>query len=215
MLLVNAAPAMCYPTCNDINSPRRVWVEIDSQIVNGLFCVTGFGLAPWRFRDLYYLLQYRLFRNEMGLGRLAGIHRSWFRLQGSQDLDPTYGPKSVGDAPTVYSSSSIPYPETSIPDAPLTGHRARPSKSWKLDFVIWANVSNTFLQCVLCGFMWGMNRYNRPSWAVGLFVALAAGAAGAGGLMMFFEGKKVKKAEGFALSSYDKRKLEVEKMRAT
>lgn len=60
-----------------------------------------------------------------------------------------------------------------------------------------------------------MNRYNRPSWAVGLFVALAAGAAGAGGLMMFFEGKKVKKMEGFALSSYDKRKLEVEKMRAT
>lgn len=55
LLLCNAAPAMCRPTCNDINSPRRIWIEIDSQILNALFCVTGFGLAPWRFRDLYWL----------------------------------------------------------------------------------------------------------------------------------------------------------------
>ena len=43
LLLCNAAPAMCNPDCNDINSPRRIWVEYDSQIVNALFCVTGFG----------------------------------------------------------------------------------------------------------------------------------------------------------------------------
>lgn len=43
LLLCNAAPAMCKPSCNDINSPRRIWVEYDSQIVNALFCVTGFG----------------------------------------------------------------------------------------------------------------------------------------------------------------------------
>lgn len=43
LLLCNAAPAMCKPDCNDINSPRRIWVEYDSQIVNALFCVTGFG----------------------------------------------------------------------------------------------------------------------------------------------------------------------------
>ncbi|KFY94778.1 hypothetical protein V498_03727 [Pseudogymnoascus sp. VKM F-4517 (FW-2822)] len=36
---------MCHPTCDDINSPRRVWIEIDSQILNALFCVTGFGLG--------------------------------------------------------------------------------------------------------------------------------------------------------------------------
>ena len=44
LLLCNAAPAMCNPDCNDINSPRRIWVEYDSQIVNALFCVTGFGM---------------------------------------------------------------------------------------------------------------------------------------------------------------------------
>lgn len=44
--------------------------------------------------------------------------------------------------------------------------------------------------------MWHYNRYTRPSWATGLFVALGCIAAGVGGLMMFHEGKNVKKVEG-------------------
>lgn len=42
----------------------------------------------------------------------------------------------------------------------------------------------------------GSDRYNRPAWATGLFVALACGVAGAGGIMMYVEGKHVKKVEG-------------------
>lgn len=40
---------------------RKVWIEIDSQILNALFCVTGIGLIPWRVRDLYqaYSKKYR------------------------------------------------------------------------------------------------------------------------------------------------------------
>ncbi|CAF4549618.1 unnamed protein product [Rotaria sp. Silwood1] len=34
---------------------RKIWIEIDSQILNALFCVTGIGLIPWRVRDLYQL----------------------------------------------------------------------------------------------------------------------------------------------------------------
>jgi hypothetical protein len=48
LLLCNASKSMCRPTCNDINSPRRIWIEIDSQILNALFCVTGFGKRSWR-----------------------------------------------------------------------------------------------------------------------------------------------------------------------
>ena len=29
------------------------WVEISSQIVNGLFTITGVGLIPWRVIDTY------------------------------------------------------------------------------------------------------------------------------------------------------------------
>lgn len=40
------------------------------------------------------------------------------------------------------------------------------------------------------------DRYNRPSWSTGLFVALACVVAALGGVMMFTEGKKVKRVEG-------------------
>lgn len=207
LLLCNASPAMCKPTCNDINSPRRIWIEIDSQILNALFCVTGFGTIPWRFRDLYYLLQYRIKKNEMGLRRLAGINRGWFRLAGSQDLPVELGPGDIETEFSNVSESSIPYPITKIPNAPLTGIRAPPTAMWKLDFVIWAMVWNTFLQTVLSGFMWGLNRYKRPSWSTGLFVALACIVAACGGIMAFVEGKHVKAIEGIPVSEKDQERL--------
>lgn len=82
LLLVNAAPAMCKANngnCNHIDSPRRIWVEIDSQILNALFCVTGFGLIPWRFRDAYYLLQHRVKHSAHHLDKLAAVHEGWFQ----------------------------------------------------------------------------------------------------------------------------------------
>ncbi|PQE16082.1 alpha-L-rhamnosidase C protein [Rutstroemia sp. NJR-2017a WRK4] len=207
LLLCNAAPAMCHPTCNDINSPRRIWIEITCQIVNALFCVTGFGTIPWRFRDLYYLLCFRIKKDEMGLRRLAGINRGWFRLAGSQELPVKLGPAQIETEGMNLPSACLPYPLAKSPDAPLTGVRAPPTALWKLDFVIWSMVWNTFLQAVLSGLMWGMNRYNRPSWSTGLFVALACIVAGCGGIMTFVESKKVKAIEGVPVSEKDQEKL--------
>ncbi|WKT48992.1 Protein of unknown function DUF2985 [Fusarium oxysporum f. sp. vasinfectum] len=187
LLLCNASPAMCVPTCNDINSPRRKWIEWDSQILNALFCVTGFGLAPWRFRDLYFLLQYRFQKKE---GPII------FRLRLN-----------------LASSLACPFPEDKIPDAPLTGVRAPPTPITRMDAVIWLMVWNTFLQCVLSGFMWGLNRYDRPSWSTGLFVALACIVAAIGGLVMFLEGKKVKGIEGVPISEEDQKLLQQDRER--
>ena len=159
LLLCNASPAMCHPTCNDIKSPRRVWIEIDSQILNGLFCVTGFGLIPWRFRDLYWLLVYRIGLNGRshekkmnGLRRLAGIHRGWFRLQGSEKWREEYGDDRD------LTNEAVPLPLSKRLEPPLTGQRALPTATWRLDFVIWCACWNTFLQVCLCGFMWGFSR---------------------------------------------------------
>lgn len=200
LLIGGGKEFMCYPPgshgekdCNNLQAPRRIWIEIDSQILNGLFCVTGFGLIPWRFRDLYFLLKYRLRKSQSALRKLAGIHRSWFRLAGSNNLSPTGAATSYPDADT---NPAIPIPASKAPDAPLTGFRAPPTTLWKLDFVIWMYVLNTALQAVLSGFMWGLNRYNRPSWSTGTFVALACIVAGLGGLMCFFEGKRIKAIEG-------------------
>ncbi|KAG0128049.1 hypothetical protein HOY82DRAFT_541592 [Tuber indicum] len=167
LLLCNAAPAMCVPDCNDIDSPRRIWIEIDSQILNALFCVTGFGLVPWRFRDLYFLLRWRLFSDKRALHKLEVIHGGWFR-----------GPSGVNTAHTT------------------TGQVAPLTKSWKMDYVVWLYAWNTFFQCALSGFMWGMNRYNRPSWSTGLFVALACIVAGMAGGQVWWETKQVKAVEG-------------------
>lgn len=207
LLLCNASPAMCRPSCNDINSPRRIWIEIDSQILNALFCVTGFGTIPWRFRDLYYLLQYRMGKNEIGLRRLAGINRGWFRLAGSQNLSSELGPAQIVSEGSSVPQSCVAFPLDKSPDAPLTGVRAPPTALWKLDFVIWTMVWNTFLQAVLSGFMWGLNRYDRPSWSTGLFVALACIVAACGGIMSFMEAKKVKAIEGVPVSDADREKL--------
>jgi hypothetical protein len=158
LLLCNASPAMCKPTCNDINSPRRKWIEIDSQILNSLFCVTGFGLIPWRFRDLYWLMVYRLGirgrsqeQRMIGLRKLGGIHRGWFRLPGcDKEGENLYADDE--------SNPSIPLPIEKKLTPPLTGVRAPPTALWRMDYVIWMNCWNTFLQGCLCGFMWGYNR---------------------------------------------------------
>jgi len=56
-----------------------------------------------------------------------------------------------------------------------------------------------------------MNRYNRPSWSTGLFVALACIVAGAGGVMTLIESKKVKGIEGIPLSEDDQERLRRDK----
>lgn len=41
-----------------------------------------------------------------------------------------------------------------------------------------------------------MNRFDRPSWSTGLFIALACIVSGVGGIMSFLEGRKIKQIEG-------------------
>lgn len=201
LLICNAAPAMCKPTCEDINSSRRKWIEIDSQILNGLFCVTGFGTIPWRFRDLWYLMQYRLLKKEIGLRRLAVIHRNWFRISSTLDTFTVHNPNDGG--PTNARQISFITPELKVPTPPLTGIYSPPTAMWKLDFVIWSMVWNTIFQIVLSGLMWGLNRYDRPGWSTGLFIALGCIVGGMGGLVSFLEAKKVKSIEGVEVTHQD------------
>ncbi|PGH08410.1 hypothetical protein GX51_01237 [Blastomyces parvus] len=223
-LLLNAAPAMCNPSCTAPESARQIWIEIDSQVLNALFCVTGFGLIPWRFRDFYYLLQWRVMNNHDALRKLAGVHRGWFRLAGSEKLPGHFGPPPVTSAsspPSRPSTSdknkdkdntaclytdeeltqllqnpSLPLPPTSIPPAPLTGARAPPTKPFLMDLLVWMYVINTALQAGLAGIMWGLNRFTRPSWAVGLLIGLGCLTGMVAGGVTFWEGRRVKMVEG-------------------
>ncbi|RMZ80230.1 hypothetical protein DV738_g2779, partial [Chaetothyriales sp. CBS 135597] len=236
-VLLKAAPAMCHPSCDAENSARKIWIEIDSQILNALFCVTAFGLAPWRFRDFYYLVRWRLLHKYDAHRRLAGLYRGWYRLPGSDKLADDIGPPPIsshsksskrkrsaasntntntgGDSPPdpppytdeeierLEANPAIPLPATSMPEPPLTGVRAPPSRSWTLDFVIWMYMANTILQAGLCGVMWAFNRHNRPSWAVGLLITLGCLTGIFAGILVFVEGSRVKKVEGIPIQEYD------------
>lgn len=68
LLLCNASPAMCKPTCSDVEYSRTIWIELDSQILNAHLCLTGFGMAIPRF--ILLLTYYRIRRNEIGVRRL-------------------------------------------------------------------------------------------------------------------------------------------------
>ena len=176
-LLLDAAPAMDHPNKDSNDSPRKIWLEIDSQILNALFCVTGFGLAPWRFRDLWWLFQARIQHNKYAMSRLEQQNRAWFRPPGWYEE----GSEEQGEVKQRVT---------------FTGDVAPPTKNWKLSFVVWCYIMNTLFQCVLCAFMWGYNRINRPSWATGTFIALGCGVALLAGVMMWWEGRRVKKIEG-------------------
>lgn len=148
-------------------------------------------------------MQYRVQGNEEGIRRLAGLCLGWFRLRGSENIPVDWDPKTATEIPYGVPESAVALPISSNPAPPLTGERAPPSKYWKLDFIIWAYVWNSFLQIALCGIMWGLNRFNRPGWATGLLISLACIVAGAGGFMGFLEGKRVKRIEGVPVSKED------------
>ncbi|KAE8449377.1 hypothetical protein EG329_008278 [Mollisiaceae sp. DMI_Dod_QoI] len=207
LILIHATPAMGHPSYNSWDSGAKTWLEIDSQILNALFCVTGLGLIPWRFRDFYFLMKWRYGKDPNGLRRLAGIHRGWFRLEGSQNLDIHFDPLQH-PTPEGADPMWLALPVELTPGPPLTGERATPSNYRKLDFVIWAFVWNTLFQIVLCGLMWGLNKHNRPGWSVGLFISLACIIASAGGWVIYKDGKRVKNVEGVPVGEEDMKILE-------
>lgn len=80
LLLCNAAPAMSreWGPNDKEHSPRQIWIEIDSQILNALFCITGLGLFPIRMRDLYLWIRGRYLGDEKYNTRILKIHSKWF-----------------------------------------------------------------------------------------------------------------------------------------
>lgn len=227
LLIPGATPAMCksYPDCeNKTYSARQIWIENTSQILNALFCVTAFGLLPWRARDFYFMIRKQLLKDHDAHRRLAGYYSGWYRLPGSdslpEDLAPPPAPVKPGKkkgediekANSVYTKEeleqllvnpSIPLPLHKMAPAPLTGIRAPPTGFNKLAWMIWMYIWNTLFQVCLCVVMWHFTKYNRPSWATALFIVLGCGTGIVAGIITFKEGKKVKEIEGVPVKEYD------------
>lgn len=74
---------------------------------------------------------------------------------------------------------------------------------WKMYFVVSLSTANIVFQAVLVGVMWGYNRFDRPSYSSGLFLALALASAAVSSLMALFEGQRVKRIEGKSAKETD------------
>ncbi|CAG7562032.1 unnamed protein product [Fusarium equiseti] len=203
LLICNAAPAMCHPTCDDINSPRQKWIEIDSQILNALFCIPAFWLAPRRCIEFWKAVKYTTKKDKTALRQLAATYREWFRLPGSDSIPAHVGPAEVEAwlNETSCQEEIYPCPASSIPESPPSGRRAMPSRVWKLQTVIGLSLLNTIFQVILSLFMWCYNRHNRPAWSVGLFLCLAFVSSIGAGVLQFLEKKKVQRVERGAFRS--------------
>ena len=245
LLIPGATPAMCksYPDCEDKKySARQIWIENCSQILTALFCVTAFGLLPWRLRDFYYMIRYQAMNDYDALRKLAGYYRGWYRLPGSDKLPELLGPppeptdlkakslfslkrntkeedlemKEADQQQPLYADDemnaleenpAVPLPPWSMPPAPLTGIRARPTKFSKLAWMIWMYIWNTLFQVELCVVMWGYNRFERNhgyfTALVALFIVMGCGTGIVAGIIVGGEGKVIKQIEGIPVKEYD------------
>lgn len=169
-LLLNVGPMQ--------KEQKKIWIEIDSQILNALFCLASWALAPWRVRDTYWLIMWRFgsdAKSKSSIGQLARRNEGWLRMRDS-DLIESH--------------------ETILSQKTLTGKIAPPTKKWKIDFVVINLLLNSLFQVGMATFMWVYNRHNRPSFGVGLFIGLGCFSSLLGGAMSWWEARKIKLLEG-------------------
>lgn len=192
LLVCNAAPAMCHPTCDDPNSSRLRWIEIDSQILVALLCVPAFWFAPTRYRDLYLLLRYSLTYNKGILYMLSVYNNDWFQWDGKPDVNFSSEEIEIINGSPEDSQVRDSLPENSFKLA-AEGTTPLSTELWKLVFVIWCKAMNTAFQATLAGFMWGYNRFDRPSWPTRLLMPCSFSCMAMAKLIMALEVRRARK----------------------
>ncbi|KAJ7764982.1 hypothetical protein DFH07DRAFT_811020 [Mycena maculata] len=148
------------------------WIEVSSQVVNGLFTVTGVGLIPSRVLDTYriywiwyYKRRTRMLRAKAGLPELFDV----------DDLpDPAYDPNYVHvltDKEQHYlhrQQVKFQRHQTWYRAHGTETHRAFPINTALLICLL--NDGNSIFQVMLCATMWSLDRFQRPAWSTGSLI---------------------------------------------
>ncbi|KAA1466329.1 hypothetical protein DENSPDRAFT_831143 [Dentipellis sp. KUC8613] len=173
------------------------WVEISSQIENGLFCVTGIGLLPWRIVDTYRIIKiwYYKYRTRK-LRRLSGIPE----LYDEDDLpDPIYDENYVHvlsekqQADLHYQQQKFMKSQTWYRPHGTETHRAFPINTALL--IICLNDGNSLFQMGLAGCQWGLDRFQRPVWTTAILIPGAFLCGIASGVYIWRGSQKTKRTE--------------------
>lgn len=148
------------------------WVEVCSQVVCGLFTITGIGLIPTRALDTYRI--YKIWHYKHKTTKLrdkAGLPQ----LFDADDLpDPAYDPTFV-HVLTEREQQDLHYQQVKFRESQTwyrphgtVAHRAFPINTalWICLFVD----GNSAFQVILSSCMWSMNRFERPAWTTGSLI---------------------------------------------
>ncbi|KAJ4478229.1 hypothetical protein J3R30DRAFT_2878497 [Lentinula aciculospora] len=150
------------------------WVEVSSQVVDGLFAVTGIGFIPFRVLDTYRISKiYSYKRRTRELRAKAGL----LQLLDEDDLpDPIFDPNYVHvltdeEQKDLHRQQvKFHHSQTWYKAHGTDTHRAFPIGYALL--ICCLNDGNSIFQIILCGTMWGLNRFQRPAWSTGILIPL-------------------------------------------
>ncbi|KAE9397111.1 hypothetical protein BT96DRAFT_996076 [Gymnopus androsaceus JB14] len=171
------------------------WVEVSSQVVNGLFTVTGIGLIPSRVLDTIRISKiYSYKRRTRELRAKAGLPQ----LFDEDDLpDPLYDPNYVHvltDKEQKDLHRRMCHEQLSIP----TPHGTETHRAFPIGYALLIcclNDMNSVFQIILCGTMWGLNRFQRPAWSTGILIPLGFLSGIGAAVFIFLGSKKTKRTE--------------------
>ncbi|KAI9466894.1 hypothetical protein BJY52DRAFT_1235073 [Lactarius psammicola] len=173
------------------------WVEVCEQIENGLFCLTGIGLIPWRVIDTHRVVKIWYYkRRTRELRRKAGLPE----LYDKDDLpDPMFDPNYV-HVLTDKQQYELHHEQKKFMKSQTwyRPHGTETHRAFPINTALWIcllNDGNSVFQCMLAACMWSMNRFERPAWTTGLLIPLAFGCGIFSGVLIWRGGKKTKRTE--------------------
>ncbi|KAI5481126.1 hypothetical protein MNV49_005561 [Pseudohyphozyma bogoriensis] len=295
ILVVLAGGSLVLMLMIPFNSYRKkLWIEIDSQILTGLFTITSLLPLPWRVKDWYNITVISHYarvtakrRAKLGLKPLRDKNdlpdpanaEFWVGPGGVKmtgDKTPAVTPvphpkkkKKAKDSATPENVERVDElskaesglgmsggkgegsletagpPDESLEEVVLTPkeeerlrrcqirfaksqtwyrphtsptHHASPIK-WAIWYTI-AMIGNSIFQAMLCGVMWGLDRWERPAWTTGCLIPLSFGCGIAAAVIVWQVGVKTKRkaevtAALWAILKADEEKLEAKRKAIT
>jgi len=173
------------------------WVEVSSQVENALFTATGVGFIPFRAMDTYRICNIWYFKRKTRQLRKA---RGLPPLLDEDDLpDPVYDPNYVQVLTDTeqrdlhYHQQQFMRSQTWYRPHGTTTHRAFPINAALL--ICCCVDGNSIFQVILCGTMWGLNRFDRPAWSTGLLIPASFLCGIVSAVLIWHGGKKTKRVE--------------------
>ncbi|CAE6435294.1 unnamed protein product [Rhizoctonia solani] len=173
------------------------WVEVSSQIENALFTVTGVGLIPWRVIDTYRIA--KIWHYRQVTRRLRRNAQLPALVDGNDLPDPIYNPNYVRvlsarqQEDLHYQQQKFMASQTWYRPHETETHKAFPIKT-ALFICLYIDFNSVF-QCMLCGCMWSMNRFERPAWTTGTLIPASFLCGIAAGVLIWRGGNQTKKVK--------------------